>query len=209
VWEAEYIGGGGDTPTPITGNSPRSKVYNALVANTPFSKEVLCAILGNIQVESGFDPFLKDGVIRYGLWMSKDSRVQKAMTDNGLSKFWHTAPAWTSWEGHCTEDQWYKAVNYQLQVLVYSHYEGDTWVAKFDEHLDKVTDSHGEAGVRSYAELFCAMCLRCTGGTDSITDQVVYDFIMNECYSHADEKYKKLAERRNAAVTIYGEIEGT
>jgi hypothetical protein len=94
-------------------------------------------------------------------------------------------------------------------VLVYSHYECDTWVAKFDEHLDKVTDSHGEAGVRSYAELFCAMCIRCTGGTDSITDQVVYDFIMNECYSHADEKYKKLAERRDAAVTIYGEIEGT
>lgn len=208
VWEAEYIGGGGDTPKPITGNSPRSKVYNCLVANTPFSKEVLCGILGNIQIESGFDPFLKDGVIRYGLWMTQDMRVQRVMTENGLGNLWHTSPAWSSWEGHCTEEKWNLAVNLQLQVLVNSHYGGDSWVANFDEHLDKVTDSHGEAGVKSYAELFCAMCIRCTGGTDAITDQVVYDFIMNECYSHADEKYKKLTERRNAAVTIYGEIEG-
>lgn len=128
------------------------------------------------------------------------------MSDAGLDSLWHTGNAWTTWDGHCTKEQWKLAVNKQLQVLVFSHYEGDRWVAKFDESLSKVSHTVGENGVRSYAELFCAMCERCTGGTDAIQDPVVYNFIMNECYSHADEKYKDLATRRNTAVQIYKEI---
>lgn len=208
-WEAEYSGGGGSTPTPVPGNSPRNKVYNCLIANTPFTKEVLCGIMGNIQIESGFDPFVRNSQYdMFGLWQTNDVRLRTAMYNAGLGNMWHYLPSWTSWEGHCTEEQWNTAVNVQLQVLVQSHYGGDTWEANFDENLDKVSYQTGENGVRSYCELFCAMCERCIGGTDAILDSVVYDFIMNECYSHADYKYQDLVGRREAAVTIYNEIEG-
>jgi hypothetical protein len=209
-WDAEYSGGGGETPTPLPNDSPRNKVYNCLVANTSFTIPVLCGILGNIQIESGFDPFVvSDANTHYGLWQTNDLRVQRTMTEAGLDTLWHNNPPWTTWNGHCTEEQWNLAINLQLQVLVQSHYGGDSWVANFDENLDKVSSKTGVSGARSYCELFCAMCERCTGGTDDILDPVVYNFIMNECYSHADEKYQMLSERRDAAVAIYTDIHNT
>lgn len=56
-----------DKPTPLSEDTPRNFVYNALIANTSFTKTILCAILGNLSVDSGFDPFLKTDV-KYGLW---------------------------------------------------------------------------------------------------------------------------------------------
>jgi len=209
-WEAEYTGGGGgDVPTPVTGNSPRAKVYNWFVANTSFSKEVICGILGNIQQESNFDPFVAGG--HYGLWQTDDPDLRTAMANAGLSNLWHSMPTWQTWEGHCTEEQWNTAVSVQLQVLKDSHYGGVDFVTSdlyFERNLDKVQSSAGLAGVRSYCELFCAMCERCIGGIhdDPITDPVVYDFIMDHVYSGADYTYQELVERRDFATTIYSEI---
>ena len=209
-WEAEYTGGGGgDVPTPVTGNSPRAKVYNWFVANTSFSKEIICGILGNIQQESNFDPFVAGG--HYGLWQTDDPDLRTAMANAGLSNLWHSMPTWQTWEGHCTEEQWNTAVSVQLQVLKDSHYGGVDFVTSdlyFERNLDKVQSSAGLAGVRSYCELFCAMCERCIGGIhdDPITDPVVYDFIMDHVYSGADYTYQELVERRDFATTIYSEI---
>lgn len=207
-WEAEYTGGGGgDVPTPVTGNSPRDKIYNWFVANTPFSKEVICGILGNMQQESNFDPFVHGGY--YGLWQTDDPDLRTAMANAGLSNLWHTLPTWQTWEGHCTEEQWNTAVSVQLEVLKDSHYGGVGFVSAdlyFENNLDKVRNSSGNAGVQSYCELFCALCERCVGGNDPILDPIVYDFIMNQVYSGADYAYQELAERRDFATTIYNEI---
>lgn len=207
-WEAEYTGGGGgDEPTPIPGNSPRDKIYNWFVANTPFSKEVICGILGNMQQESNFDPFVHGSY--YGLWQTDDPDLRTAMANAGLSNLWHTLPTWQTWEGHCTEEQWNTAVSVQLQVLKDSHYGGVGFVSSdlyFENNLDKVRYSAGIAGAQSYCELFCALCERCVGGNDPILDPIVYDFIMNQVYSGADYAYQELVERRDFATTIYNEI---
>lgn len=207
-WEAEYTGGGGgDEPTPTPGNSPRDKIYNWFVANTPFSKEVICGILGNMQQESNFDPFVHGSY--YGLWQTDDPDLRTAMANAGLSNLWHTLPTWQTWEGHCTEEQWNTAVSVQLQVLKDSHYGGVGFVSAdlyFENNLDKVSNPSGNAGAQSYCELFCALCERCVGGNDPILDPVVYDFIMNHVYSGADYAYQELVERRDFATTIYNEI---
>lgn len=201
---------GGDDRDPIAGNTPEIKIYNWLLVNTTLTKPAICGALGNFKQESGYDPFVHGSY--YGLWQTNRAALRTAMTEAGLDSLWHTAPAWTSWEGHCTEAQWDQAIAINLQVLVNTGYNSDGFsYYKYNECLGYPTHQIGADGARSYAELFCGMVERCVGGTDALTDPGVANFMLNYIYKGRITQnylYQQLVQRRDYAAQTYNSLVG-
>lgn len=110
--------GGGDTPIPPTPTDPivdpgnaseRCHVLYVWLRKSGFSQNHTCGILGNIEVESGFDPNIKEGDFSGHKWSLLDF-VNYPNSGYGLIQW--TFPASHSWLYN-----WCTAKNYDYDTL--------------------------------------------------------------------------------------------
>ena len=196
----------------VAGDSVEEKIWNYFVQlNIPGVSDnaaVISGIMGNLKEESGYDPFVGNG--KYcGVYATYCSTVQ-SIVGSDYSKYGHGG------YGDLTkspEDAVVKALEAELKQLTQ---DNPRFAKDFISHLDKVTNTTGEAGAASYAELFeveveRAVCSAdmssCHSYSQPLEDQVVQKYVNNELYRNSSKyhntPYQGVAHRREHAKEIY------
>lgn len=184
---------GSSAPGLISGTDNETKIWNYFVsANIPGlsnNASVIAGIMGNMQQESGFDPYKKsDNNKYYGLiqW-SKTEFPELIDQITALGDYWNT-PKETSKAPTDINDQ---ALKIELDYL--------TSMPRFQNFLNdlsKTDNVNGEAGAESYSDLFEVIVEKAVGGSDTIKDSYAQQIAESSHYQDAKT-------RRENAVAIY------
>ncbi|MDR3298085.1 MAG: phage tail-type lysozyme domain-containing protein [Candidatus Nomurabacteria bacterium] len=206
---------GGSVST-VAGNNNAEKAWNYFVnANIPGVSDnpaAIAGIIGNFQAESTTDinPFLVNGSYR-GIFQTSDSAMLQAMTDAGISheQYWTTQYAMNA-----PQDVNDAALQVQLDYLVekYNGFSAGSSMPGFVKYLDRVTNSGGEDGAASYAELFLVTVERAVNGSEMLQDSQVQNFVNTVLYAsnpqYQNKPYQGTVHRRNYAKSIYRQLAG-
>ena len=226
------LGSGGSTCTAglLSGNTIEERIWNWFVNskiegvyNNP---AVIAGILGNLYVESGYNPFMvgSNGGYR-GLHMLMDSyngvefgSALKREVDSAVGKdFWKFYGWWSSpttadeelAKAGATQEQIDTSLRIQLEWLTTS---GNSDMQRawqgFVDGLSHVSYTSEEEGARSYAELFLGIVENAyddsgtIDGTDTFKDSQVQSYVSSFWHS-SHTKWQGAIPRRNAAVDAY------
>jgi len=191
----------------LPGKNNQEKVWNFLAqANIPGVSDnaaVIAGIMGNLQQESGFQPFSTNGTY-YGIFQTSPDPMIQFMNSHGMSITRSDFRSGVS-ESDPRNDQ---ALQLQLQYLtqVYSRFIADSSASYgFLKNLDQVTNTTGVAGAHSYADLFLVAVEGAFNGdgSNTLTDQVVVSYAKRIFPGYS---FGQGAEQRRAfAETIFNE----
>lgn len=149
---------------------------------------VIAGIMGNLKQESGYNPFASNGTY-YGLYQEDAASMRKYVEDKVGPVQWGTS----------TDDaeKNSKAIAAELEWL-----QDHDDFKQFVKDLNAPNSKVGEAGARSYAELFLVRYERAVNGSDSIKDSGVYNY-MKKMYGGKTYLYQQASNRRDYAAEVY------
>lgn len=197
-----YNGSGGVDCGPgsvglVDGEGNAAYVWNwfaqAGIAGVSDNPAVIAGIMGNLNAETGLDPFEhRPGSEYYGLHQTYDAGMYKLFTDNGWLPYLNynspsTAPP----------DVEAQAISLQL-----------AWIVKIDNfnlfvrNINNVSDKNSP---ESYAELFLVTAERAVNGSDALQDNGVIG-VMHEMYGGTTYLYQNASGRREFARQFYDQF---
>ena len=191
-------GGGGEGKI-LPGNSRIEKIWNYIAKHAPGGisdkPEIIAGILGNMQQESGFDPFIRNGGGCLGLiqWCPLHKDFHSQMKSKGYDKYYHKTGTQPVTDDESIIDG---AIEFELNFLFNS---GD-WQS-FLNGLDAPQNKAGTDGARAYADLFLIKVERAVGGSDTIEDPGVRSIAPST-------KYQDAEKRRDFAEEIFNKYGG-
>lgn len=200
-------------------DSPKNIVYNWLISNSSTTGvsalEPILGMMANFQAESEFDPFVQNSYGYLGLWQTAGqwkANIKARYAELGLSKYIsvrdYGLSHWEDYGNGCTKEECKTALIICLEELVNSNYNTISSTYNYSNSLEFVSNSTGEAGCVSYAELFEAMVERDVGGSYAIEDPVVQNFISNSYYSGSYYTYQGMKHKRDNARALWSEFGG-
>lgn len=149
------------------GTTNADKIWNFFVeADIPGVSDniaVIAGIMGNLQQESTFNPFVVNssgyiGLVQWG--GSRKSTLQSLMSQAGLDGYWSNTNA--------PDDAISKAIEIELTYLIQ-----EQQFQNFASKLDNVDNKTGEAGAESYSDLFLVIVEGAYGGSSTLIDSYV------------------------------------
>lgn len=197
-----YNGSAGDDCGPgsvglVDGEGNAAYIWNwfaqAGIAGVSDNPAVIAGIMGNLNAETGLDPFEhRPGSSYYGLHQTYDEGMYKLFMENGWMQYLNynspsTAPP----------DVEAQAISLQLAWIV----EIDNF-ALFVRNLDRVSD---KSSPESYAELFLVTAERAVNGSDALQDSGVIG-VMHDMYNGHTYLYQGGAVRRRFAREFYDQF---
>ncbi|MBQ3292780.1 hypothetical protein IJG93_00515 [Candidatus Saccharibacteria bacterium] len=195
-------GSSGDGDGPLTGGTRAEKVWNYIVdlgisgiSDTP---EVIAGIMGNMQQESGFNPFVQNdggctGLIQWCGMNSYNSAFRDYMKNKGLSGYYFHRGS----DPGISESIIEEGIKAELDYLFTRHSNTNNFKSK----LNVPTSKTGTNGARAYADLFLVIVERAVGGSDTIEDEGVKSVASSTRYQDAEK-------RRDFAENLYAQFSG-
>ncbi|MBO7657397.1 C39 family peptidase [Candidatus Saccharibacteria bacterium] len=192
-------GGGGG---PLIGADRAEKIWRYIaglgidgLSNKP---EAIAGIVGNMQAESSFRPFVRNSGGCFGLiqWCSPDPLFPYLEAEiPNYTQYFHGSS--TPEPPNLTEDIIDTAIRVELNYLfnVPHGNSADLYISR----LSLPTNKDGVAGARAYADLFLVTVERAVNGSDDIEDPAVRNLAGNK-------KYQNASGRRNAAEQLYNQF---
>ncbi len=185
----------------VMGDDNAAKVWNYFVtANIPGVSDnaaVIAGIMGNLQQESGFNPFSHDsGSSYYGLFQTDNSGILAAMDAAGISAYY--GQEYTNVPTDVNDN----ALKTELDLLV-------AWdrFSDFVGHLDWVSHTTGVEGARSYAELFLVTVEIAVNGNSPLEDPRVIAYVDEVKYRSLPagtyRNYQETNKRRDYAEQFF------
>lgn len=172
------------------GTTNADKIWNFFVeADIPGVSDniaVIAGIMGNLQQESTFNPFVVNssgyiGLVQWG--GSRKSTLQSLMSQAGLDGYWSNTNA--------PDDAISKAIEIELTYLIQ-----EQQFQNFASKLDNVDNKTGEAGAESYSDLFLVIVEGAYGGSSTLIDSYVQSLTSRSNWQEANK-------RRDYAKEIY------
>lgn len=166
------------------------KIWNFFVkANIPGVSDniaVIAGIMGNLQQESNFNPFIVSnsgyiGLVQWG--GGRKSALQSLMSQAGLDSYWRSSNA--------PADAIEKAIEIELNFAIQ---EGQ--FQSFASKLNNVDNTTGEEGAESYSDLFLVIVEGAYNGTSTLIDSYAQSLTSRSTWQQADR-------RRQYAKAIY------
>ena len=204
------------------GNTIEEKIWNyfvnANISGVSNNPSVIAGIMGNLYVESGYDPFLQGGGGSYvGIYQTEPSNIKPLVEAQYGSSYWYNGSVGNP--NKYAEDIEVGAIIIELNQLTQKN---ERFYNNFVNHLDKVSNQSGEAGAASYAELFeveveRAVCSADMGACHSysqpLEDPVVQNYVNTGLYpslsKYHNTPYQGVEKRRNYAKEIYNKYSGS
>lgn len=185
------------------GDDVAAQIWNyfatAGIAGISDNAAAIAGILGNMYVESGFNPFIigGGGNMYRGLFQANQSGnpgLLNAFEEAGISQYWST-----SFETSAPPDAVAKAVKITLDYLVnsYGGFRPGSFAGTFEGDINVVSNKTPEA----YAELFQLTVERGVGGEGALQDSGVRS-LMFRMYNH-EYYYQAMQKRREHARQYY------
>lgn len=194
--------GGGGGGGPLIGSDRAEKIWRYIVglgidglSNKP---EAIAGIVGNMEAESSFRPFVRNSGGCFGLiqWCSPGPLFPYLEAEiPNYSQYIHGSG--TSESPSLTEDIIDTAIRIELNYL-FNVPHGNS-ANLYTSRLGVPTNKDGVAGARAYADLFLVTVERAVGGSDSIEDPAVRNLAGNK-------KYQNASGRRNSAERLYNQF---
>lgn len=179
--------GGSSAAGLLSGKDNLEKIWNYLVkANingVSNDAKVISGILGNLYVESGFNPFATNGTY-YGIYQT-DRTAMISKVNSQVGNYWGSTV-----DGEKND----KALEIELDDMV----KENSRFKDFTDDLSKVKNKTPS----SYAELFMLHVERCVYGEYSIKDAGVLQ-AMKDLYGHTNYQYQAGQKRCDKAEEIY------
>ncbi len=181
----------GGAANTVAGSGNAEQIWNYLAsAGLGLTPEMIAGIMGNLQQESGFDPFIHNGIGYYGLFQANNGQYADLLAEieaAGLGQYWHV----TGTQSTAPPDAVAKAIQIELDYLTKKASRfvasGDSF--SFMNNLDKVSAKTPEA----YADLFQVTFEGGVGGATQIQDPVVRQFALSifgtDMYQDMDNRY--------------------
>ncbi len=157
--------------------------------------EAIAGVMGNLQAESGFNPFARSSAGYYGIYQTKGDGLKEAIDARGWANYWGSDI------GSIPPEVLKGAIETELEVLVHAPRWGS-----FTRHLSSVSNTSGTAGARAYADLamvtveiaFCSL----GGGWNDSNCNPIEDPGVRQIASH--ERWQHLEKRRGYAEQLLG-----
>ncbi len=183
----------------VMGDDNQAKVWNYFVtANIPGVSDnaaVIAGIMGNLQQESGFNPFDKTGIY-YGIYQTDNPELISSIESAGYSSYWGSSL------DSIPTDVNDNALKIELDILIST----DRFM-KFTNYLDWVSHTSGPEGARSYAELFLVEIERAVGGSSPLEDSRVQSYVNEILYpgmsQYQNKPYQETNKRRDYAEQFF------
>lgn len=191
----------GDYTGIVSGNDNEAKIWNYFVSagingisNNPAA---IAGIMGNLKVESGYNPFAVSGSgIYYGLYQSNSSSMISAVNNAVGNSYWRSTNAPESIND--------KALKIELDFLINDQFSSGN---RFKSYINSVTSSNlgsSADSARIYAELFMVAVERCIGGSDPLTSSEAKALAISlGIGQYANSGWQGTTSRRNEAATVY------
>ena len=192
-------GEGGGEGKILPGNSRIEKIWNYIAKHAPGGisdkPEIIAGILGNMQQESGFDPFIRNNGGCLGLiqWCPLHISFHSQMKSKGYNKYYHKTGTQPVTNDESIIDA---AIEFELDFLFNS---GD-WQS-FLNGINAPQNKTGASGARAYADLFLIKVERGVGGSGTIEDPGVRAIAPSKRYQDAEK-------RRDYAEEIFNKYGG-
>ena len=184
-----------DAPTDTNAGRIWNWFKYANIPNVSNRPELIAGIIGNCVNESfSAIDLLGSGGGYYGPWCESQVSFINTVTNAGYTFHQYTASPGDDSAAIPTIFNWLTQ-------------QSDSWVNWLINVISQVTNQTGEAGARSFAELFCVCVERCINGTDAVLDPGVSQ-IMKDYYRGTIYQYQKLGDRRDSAAQIYRQFMG-
>ena len=225
------LGGGSScTAGVLAGNTIEERIWNwfvsANITGVSDNPAVIAGILGNLYVESGYNPFMvgSNGGYR-GLHMLMDSyngvefgsalkrQVNQAVGKDAWKFYgWWSSPTTADEEltkAGLTQEQIDEALRINLEWTTTGGNK-DTQMAwnNFVNGLSEVTNNSGTAGAESYAELFLGAVENAYGGGDGggpFKDSKVQAYV-SKIWGSSHTTWQGVVKRREAAVDAFNRL---
>lgn len=180
-------GSGASLSGTLSGSNNEERLWNYFIS-IGLSPEATAGILGNLQQESGFNPFATNGKY-YGIFQSNSADMISAVENAVGGNYWGKNDA--------PEDAIIKALEVEIEYLVTDKFVSSE--KRFAAYRDAVASTG--LSPEDCAELFLVAVERATGGGDQLTSAVAKNFanrlgLGRYTWQHA-------SKRRNNAVSIY------
>lgn len=195
----------GSTST-VSGNTNQDKIWNFFVeANIPGVSDniaVIAGIMGNLQQESTFNPFVVNGSGCVGLvqWCDRKDPIKNLIAEAGLDGYWRSSNA--------PADAIDKAIQIELEFAIQEGQFQD-----FVNKLNNVDNKTGEAGAESYSDLFLVIVEGAYGSTSTLKDSYAQSLTSHSQWQQADTRreYAKAIYRnyQSHSYTATGKATGT
>ena len=182
----------------VMGDDNAAKVWNYFVtANIPGVSDnaaVIAGIMGNLEAESGFNPFSTYGNKYYGIYQTDNQFLIDSVNSAGYSSYWGSKI------GEAPTDVNDNALKIELDILI------DTErFKKFASSVNRVTHTSGVDGAKAYAELFLVEIERAIAPgprVGPIEDPGVQDYVHTDLHS-SSILYQDVVKRRESAETYF------
>lgn len=200
--EGGCIDGSGSIAGTVSGDDNESKIWNyfvtANIEGISTNPAAIAGIMGNIQAESGFNPYNKYNSY-YGLYQTNSSGMIAAVNSEA-GDYWKHGEAITA-----PIEANDKAISVELDWLVNDKFAAPE--KRFGAYIQSVLDnniSNSANGAKIYAELFMVAIERCIGGSEPLT----YQEAKNLTYTlgigkYANSGWQGTSKRSNYAAEIY------
>jgi len=191
----------------IEGDSNEAKIWNYFVtANIDGISDnpaAIAGILGNLQAESGFNPFAVGGGTFHGLYQSTSADMINAVTSATGSNYWGSTDA--------PEEAVDAALRIELEYLVNDQFAApESRFANYKESALNDNIGSSSESARIFAELFMVAVERCIGGNDPLEYQQSRDLAIRiGLRNYAYSGWQHTARRRDFAADIYDRFAST
>lgn len=165
----------------LSGDSIEEKIWNyfvnAKIPGVSNNAAVIAGIMGNLYVESGYDPFIRNNIGYSGIYQTEFGNIKNLVEEKYGNTYWYIGDVGNI--DRYPEDITVGAIIIELDQLT----KKNTRFSKdFVNNLDQVTHNSGKEGASSYAELFLVNIERAVGGSDYLTDTKVQNFVNTKLY---------------------------
>lgn len=189
---------GGGSGISLSGGSRVEKVWNYIVdlgiSGLSDNPAAIAGVVGNMSVESGFDPFIQNsggctGIIQWckGSW---NDGFFSYMRNKGFDNYYHVGGGSRADEATIND-----GLLAELDFL-FRNGTGGVTASKYISNLGVPSSKSGVSGARAYSDLFLVTVENAFGGSDSLEDPGVKGIAGHSTYQAAEK-------RRGSAESYY------